>query len=170
MEGVVSVPEARGEAVRAEIEELQMESPAQTTKSGGVTGDARKPGGRLAINFPAFQLKTKLEATRRNIDDEEDFRRRRLDDLRAQLAQRLAMYGESYPSVVSLQQEIEASKREPPELAALRTEEQRLDAAYAKRKRERDVTEGDSANPLERTGTDARTDRGEADTRLTRAT
>jgi len=168
IEEVVSVLEARAEAVRAEIEELQMESPAQTTK-GGAPADARKPGSRLAINLPAIQIKTKLEATRRSIHDEEDFRRRRLDDLRAQLAQRLAMYGESYPSVVSLQQEIEVLKREPPELVALRAEEQRLDAAYAKRKHERDVAEGDPANPLERLGTDARTDH-EADTRITRAT
>ena len=168
IEEIVSVLEARAEAVRAEIEELQMESPAQTPKGGGAPADARKPGGRLTINLPAIQMKTKLEATRRNIHDEEDFRRRRLDDLRAQLAQRLAMYGESYPSVVSLQQEIQAFMREPPELVALKAEEQRLDAAYAMRKR--DVAEGDPANPLERIGTDARTDRGEADTRITRAT
>lgn len=170
IEEVVSVLEARAEAVRAEIEELQMESPAQAPKGAAAAADTRKPGGRLAINLPAIQLKTQLEATRRTIHDEEDFRRRRLEDLRAQLAQRLAMYGESYPSVVSLQQEIQAFLREPPELVSLKAEEQRLDAAYAKRKREHDVTEADPAITPDRAATDARTDRGEADTRLTRAT
>jgi len=168
IEEVVSILEARAEAVRAEVEELQIESPGQTSKAGGSPADARTTAARhVAVNLPAMQLKTKLETTRQMIRDEENFRRRRLEDLRAQLAQRLAMYGESYPSVVSLQQEIQSFSREPPELVALKTDEQRLDAAYSKRKRE--PPEGEPSIFAERAGTDARTDRGDGDTRLTRA-
>jgi hypothetical protein len=168
IENVVSILEARAEAARAEIEELQTESPIQTSKAGGSPAGARKTAGRSLVNIPAMQTRTKLETIRRTIRDEDDFRRRRLEDLRAQLTQRLAMYGESYPSVVSLQQEIDAFRREPPELIALRAEEQRLDAAYSRHKRE--APEGDPSISTERTAADVRTDRGDGDTRLTRAT
>ncbi len=167
IEEVLSVLEARAEAARAELEELQ-ESAIQASKAAGSQADARKTAARpVAIDVPAMQIKTKLEATRRMIRDEEDFRRRRLEDLRAQLAQRLAMYGASYPSVVSLQQEIQEFSREPPELADLKAQEQRLDASYARRKR--DMAEGGQSISAERTGAETRTDHGDGDTRLTRA-
>jgi uncharacterized protein involved in exopolysaccharide biosynthesis len=168
IEEVLSVLEARTEAARAEIEELQTESSIQPSKAADSPADARKGVARpSAIDLPAMQIKTKLETTRRMIRDEEDFRRRRLEDLRAQLAQRLATYGESYPSVVSLQQEIQEFSREPPELAELRVREERLDTSYSRRKR--DVSEGSQSISAERTGAETRTDRGDGDPRLVRA-
>jgi hypothetical protein len=67
-----------------------------------------------------------LEAKQRAIQDVEEFRRRRLVDLQAELDRMRGVYSEQFPGIISLRQDIAALSRESPQTAALREEERQL--------------------------------------------
>jgi len=79
------------------------------------------------------RLRSSLEAKQRAIRDMEDFQRKRLADLQAQLEEKRGIYSDAYPGVVSLQQDIEALSQESPKIGALRQEEAQLRAEYSAR-------------------------------------
>jgi hypothetical protein len=85
------------------------------------------------------RLRTMLEAKERAIRDVEEFRRRRLADVQAQLDAARGVYSSAHPTVVTLTQDIEAISRDSPQIIALRDEERQLQrdlaAALAKRGR-----------------------------------
>jgi uncharacterized protein involved in exopolysaccharide biosynthesis len=71
------------------------------------------------------RLKVTIESKERAISDLEEFRRRKLSELNASLAEKRAMYTDNHPAVVDLRQTI-ASLSESPELQALRADIDRL--------------------------------------------
>ena len=79
------------------------------------------------------RVKSLLDARERSIADVEDFRRRRLTELQAQLDAQRTVYSEAHPVVINLRRDIEAVSRESAQVAALREEEGRLRAEYQAR-------------------------------------
>jgi hypothetical protein len=88
-------------------------------------------GARLAVRPPppkpidpeALNLKVMLDAKRRAIADLEDYRQRHLIELQTRLAEQRAVYSESHPVIVDLQQSIDSLQAESPQLATLHREE-----------------------------------------------
>ena len=60
----------------------------------------------------------------------EDFRKKHLVDLQAELAQQLQIYAPAHPNIARLQQSIAAQNEDSPQLTALRREEQDLMQDY----------------------------------------
>ena len=93
---------------------------------------------REEVNEELVRLRSMIDAKERAVADVEEFRRRRLLDLQAQLDEKRGIYSDAYPAVVSLRQDIEAMERESPQATALRQE---LKQAA------RGVRRGDGADP-----------------------
>jgi len=125
---VISQLQARASTLRkqldAVVQEVQRE-PARETAVSRATPRAQGEG--------MVRLRTTLEAKQRAIRDIEEFQRKRLDDLQAQLDAQRGIYSDTYPSVVTLRQDIEALSQESPKLTALRQEEAKLRAEYSAR-------------------------------------
>jgi len=91
-------------------------------------------------------MKSQLDAKEHALADVEDFRRRRLADLQAQLDEKRGIYSDAYPAVVTLRQDIEALTKDSPQVAALRAETQKLRKDYAARLAQ-EMQKGPNANP-----------------------
>jgi len=129
IEEAIALLEARARNLQSEIEAMESEASKSTAVS-----KLRRSRSRLGRFDPVgSQTKAMLDARRRVIRETEDFRQRRLEELQAQLSERLAVYGESYPSVINLKKEIQSFSREPQQLVALRAEERELQAAFRAR-------------------------------------
>lgn len=94
------------------------------------------------------RLQSTLEAKKRAIQDVEEFRRRRLSDLDAQLAQARNVYSDVHPTVKGLRDQIEALKRESPQVEALREEELKLRKEYGNRLAREGVSASTVAAPI----------------------
>lgn len=135
---VISLLEGRAASLH---EALQAEQ-AQVKRERAVTAGPAEPvsGARAARSSEPeelAELRSILEAKRRAIKDVEEFRRRRLADLQAQLDQNRGIYSDNYPSVVNLRQDIEALSRQSPQVAQLLTEEREIAAEISSRERNR---------------------------------
>src|SRR5258708_20588878 len=132
---VVSMLQGRVAALRDQLdkatEEVQREA-------------ARQELGMVAEETPNFslprsggeelvKLKALVDAKERAIQDVDEFRRRRLADLQAQLDQKRGIFTDAYPSVIALRQDIEALSREPPPIVELREEHRKLRQEYMTR-------------------------------------
>lgn len=95
--------------------------------------------GPVRLTGPAPQdqdvvrLQATLNAKRRAISDLEEFRRRRLDELEAQLRQQQAVYAEQHPAVVTLRSNIEALSKPSPQIDSLMRDTQELEREISKR-------------------------------------
>jgi len=78
------------------------------------------------LDADVVNLKVMLDAKRRSISDLEDYRRKHLLELQTRLAEQRAVYSETHPAIIDLEQSIDSLKRESPQLAALRQEEAEL--------------------------------------------
>ena len=76
------------------------------------------------------RLKTTIEAKQRAISDLEEFRRRRLSELNASLAEKSATYTENHPVIIDLRQTIASLSAESPEVTALRADVERLQKEF----------------------------------------
>lgn len=76
------------------------------------------------------QLKVMIEAKQRAINDLEDFRRRRLSELNATLAEKRATYTDNHPVIIDLRQTIDSLSTESPQVQALRAEMARLQKEF----------------------------------------
>jgi uncharacterized protein involved in exopolysaccharide biosynthesis len=72
------------------------------------------------------RLKASIEAKQRAMSDLEEFRRRKLSELGASLAEKRAMYTDSHPTVIDLRQTIASLSAPSPEVLALSAEIERL--------------------------------------------
>jgi len=128
IEEVISQLQARASTLRkqldAVIQEVQREPEGETPVSRATP---RAQGEEMV------RLKTTLEAKQRALRDAEEFQRKRLADLQAQLEEKRAIYSDAYPGVVSLRQDIEALSEESPKMAALRHEEMKLRSEFSAR-------------------------------------
>ena len=73
------------------------------------------------------RLEGMLAARRRALADLESFHARRLEELNAQLTQRLAVYAPKHPEVMNIRQAIEGLQGPSPQVEALRQEVEELD-------------------------------------------
>jgi len=136
---MISLLEGRTDSLRRALQ-LEEENvaherekvPVSAPKLASRPATAPKPFGREEL----AELKSMLEAKQRAIKDVEEFRRRRLADLQAQLDEKRGIYSDAYPSVVSLQQDIAALSKQSPQVEQLLDESKKLAAEIAVRERE----------------------------------
>jgi hypothetical protein len=79
------------------------------------------------------KLRVLIDAKQRAITDLEDFRRHRLSELQAHLAEQQAVYTENHPVIVDLQQTIASLSTESPQVTALRKQVSDLQAEFDRR-------------------------------------
>lgn len=79
------------------------------------------------------QLKVMIEAKQRAISDLEDFRRRRLSELNATLAEKLPTYTENHPVIIDLRQTIAALSSESPQVQTLRADVAQLQGEFTQK-------------------------------------
>ena len=112
---------------------------------------AKEP--RVAVRPPSpkpsdpevVNLRVMLDAKRRSLADLEEYRRKHLSELQMRLTEQRAVYSESHPAIIDLEQSIDSLKRESPQLAALRQEEADLRQRLA---RQSDGADDGSAGAL----------------------
>lgn len=128
----ISILEGHAAAIRdtieADIEELQKAS------SEAVVGKplaARPPPPTHSEGLA--ELRVLILAKRSAIADLEEFRRKRLAELQAQLAQQRAVYAEQHPLIISTMQSIDALLEDSPKIVELRKEELSLVRSYEKK-------------------------------------
>lgn len=131
IDGVVSLLQGRVEALRGELDRVLAETRQGSTLA--TSSSARTSAPRQQPVEELVRLKSLLEAKERAILDVEEFRRRRLADLQAQLDEKRGVYSDAHPGIISMRQDIAALARESPQVAALREEERKLRADYAAR-------------------------------------
>jgi hypothetical protein len=132
---VISVLRGRLAALRANLEQTT----AEVQREFGREADAPRwaAGGRGAPAPPSapapalpseevVRLKSMLEAKERAIQDVDEFRRRKLEELQAQLEEKRGIFSEAHPTIISLRQEIAARATQSPQVAVLREEERAL--------------------------------------------
>jgi hypothetical protein len=95
-------------------------------------------------------LQVLLEAKQRAIDDLEEFRQKRLLELRTLLAEQRKTYGPSHPAIADTERSIEAVSGESPQIASLKQEEAELRDRIRQRGEETaaPAAPGDGAPPL----------------------
>ncbi len=131
IDDVISLLRGRAATLAADLQKV-----IEEVQQGGVRGGdvpPRSAAPRVGASDDLAQLRAKIDAKERAILDVEEFRRRRLADLQAQLDEKRGVYSDAYPSVVSLRQDIEALTGESPQAARLREDERKLRAEYAAR-------------------------------------
>ena len=149
----ISILELHTASVQQEIE-AKLAELQKARRNKGTPGVATAHHRHLDNNSDeeVARLTMLLEAKRRAVSDLEDFRRRRLADLQTQMAQQTAVLAESHPTVVSLQQMIDALQQESPQLIALKGEERELESDLARRRSiagaERAESEAAAATPV----------------------
>ena len=72
------------------------------------------------VDKAGAQLITEVQTRRQQIAALEEVRARRMMELQTQLEEQRAVYSDSHPVVTRLEQDVEALRREPPEMQALR--------------------------------------------------
>lgn len=95
--------------------------------------DPKQASARQALlqtDHALAQLKFLVQAKRRAIRDVEEFRGRRLTELRAQLAEQRVVFSPQHPVIVDLEQRVAAMQQDTPQLTGLRSEEQSLIQEY----------------------------------------
>jgi uncharacterized protein involved in exopolysaccharide biosynthesis len=135
---VLSVLRARAASLSKDVDAAVQESRRRI----GSTPQAAAPRARQP-SAELVRLQSLLAAKQRAIHDVEEFRRRRLSDLQAQLDQARSTLSDQHPTVIGLRKDIGALSSESPQVESLREEEQRLGQEYA----ERSAREGVSAAP-----------------------
>ncbi len=126
---------AAHDAVRVALERVyklrgSMPKPA---KAKPVAAPAPARPAAVMLDPEVQQLRGQLQSKRQVILEMEDFRRRRISELSAKLAELKSVYSEFHPAVVDLQETLaEQEKEENPQLTAVRQEYRELEQRYEK--------------------------------------
>ncbi|HTN54517.1 MAG TPA: lipopolysaccharide biosynthesis protein, partial [Anaeromyxobacter sp.] len=166
---VISVLRARAATAKDKldrvVEDVRREGASDVRDTAVAAGAATtRPAGARGPSEELVRLKSLLDAKQRAIEDVEEFRRRRLADLQAQLDEKRNTLSEAHPQVIQLRRDIEALSRESPQIASLREDEQKLRKDYAARAAEEARTPG--AAPASAPRAQRRTGSGEEDERI----
>ena len=134
IDDAVSLLKGRLEPLRAQLDAAIAEAHRENATASDsspepVIARARPPSSAQVEELG--RLRATIEAKERAIRDTEEFRRRRLLELQAQLEERRVVYSEAHPSIVGLRREVDSLARESPQVEALREEERRLRNEYA---------------------------------------
>ncbi|OFX21447.1 MAG: hypothetical protein A2V77_04795 [Anaeromyxobacter sp. RBG_16_69_14] len=160
IDDVISLLRGRAATLAADLQKVIEEVQLGVVRGGD--GSPRSAAPRAGTSEDLAQLRAKIDAKERAILDVEEFRRRRLADLQAQLDEKRGVYSDAYPSVVSLRQDIEALTGESPQAARLREDERKLRAEYAARLGEAGQLRAPAPlAPAPRRGTDASLEQNE---------
>lgn len=143
----IAILESHASELREQIDTAVEDLKQSQGSSGRGTPAATPPSPRRdpaqeALKTRAAEVKVMLEAKRRAIKELDDFRRRRLGELQAELAQKRAVYADAHPAVAQVLQSIAALQESSPQLQALRTEEQELQREYEKLSQRRSEAAG----------------------------
>jgi subunit length determinant Wzz-like protein len=130
----------RNDLDRVVVEESSRTRSAQASEPATISGGWIKPAPR-AKSAELARIESLLDAKERAIRDVEEFRRRRLSELQAQLDEKRGTYSDAYPPLLALRQDIDALSRESPQIVALRGELRKL------QEQERLGVEGNRAQP-----------------------
>jgi uncharacterized protein involved in exopolysaccharide biosynthesis len=121
------------QARRPRAEPAKRAAPAPSTFITSAAADPAPPilaGASPEILSDMTRQKAALDLTRQEIAKLEDSRRQQLSDLQAKLASGLTIYTEGHPTITGLRQSIASVSRDSPQLIALRSEAQRLEAQF----------------------------------------
>lgn len=121
---VIAVLRARAAQLGREVDEALADARSRTAAAPRPVLRVRHPSAEL------LRLQSMLDAKERAIQDVEEFRRRRLADLQAQLDQARNTMSDAHPTVISLRKDIDALARESPQIQGLREEERTLRRQY----------------------------------------
>jgi uncharacterized protein involved in exopolysaccharide biosynthesis len=127
MDEVISVLQGRTAAVRAQFEAASDDARRRNVRRARAPAIPRPRGASEEL----VRLQSLLESRQRALADVEEFRRRRMADLQAQLDQARTTLSDAHPKVLGLRKDIEAASRETPQLEGLREEERAARKAYA---------------------------------------
>jgi uncharacterized protein involved in exopolysaccharide biosynthesis len=125
---VISVVQGRAAALRADLDAAMDDARRRTVRLPRPTAPRARPPTEELV-----RLQSLFESKQRAILDVEEFRRRRVADLQAQLDQARNTLSDAHPKVVGLRKDIEAASRETPQLEGLREEERSARKAYSER-------------------------------------
>jgi hypothetical protein len=105
--------------------------PNEATSRPRAFSTLRPAASRVIVPHPELeQLKVQIDAKQRAMDELEEFRRHRLSELQAHLAEARTTYTENHPAIGDLNQSIAALSVESPQLASLRQETAALRLEY----------------------------------------
>ena len=136
----ISILEGHAAAVRdlieSDVEELQKAQEAAAGKTGApplAAPAAAKKRAVRTMNQELLQVRLMLLAKRRAIADLEEFRRKRLAELQAELTRQLAIYADQHPIVVDTKQVMDALLRDSPQIVSLHKDQVALEQDYLRR-------------------------------------
>lgn len=130
IEEAISILEGRATVLQANLDAIHADV-LRARRSAGRASARRTQSSRESTSN-VQQLEAEIRGKRRAIAELEDSRRRKLAELRGQLAQDHARYGEGFPALTDLQRAIDAISEPVPQVAVLREEQKALEAQYAR--------------------------------------
>ncbi|NBD12780.1 MULTISPECIES: PCP family exopolysaccharide biosynthesis protein EpsV [Corallococcus] len=130
LQGQVANEAANIKQAIADLERAVKQADARRKKKEADPKQASARQALLQTDHALAQLKFLVQAKRRAIRDVEEFRGRRLTELRAQLAEQRVVFSPQHPVIVDLEQRVAAMQQDTPQLTALRSEEQSLIQEY----------------------------------------
>ncbi|MFB1480576.1 PCP family exopolysaccharide biosynthesis protein EpsV [Corallococcus sp. RDP092CA] len=130
LQGQVANEAANIKQAIADLERAVKQAEARRKKKEADPKQASARQALLQTDHALAQLKFLVQTKRRAIRDVEEFRARRLTELRAQLAEQRVVFSPQHPVIVDLEQRVAAMQADSPQLTALRTEEQSLIQEY----------------------------------------
>lgn len=123
---VDAIEKLRAERLAKPLPTSAARPPAAPAPVGPAPAPSSPPRTLAPPDPELAQLKVSIEAKQRAINDLEEFRRRRLSELNASLAEKRATYTDSHPIIIDLNQTIASLSDESPQVQALRSEVARL--------------------------------------------
>lgn len=158
---VISVLEARAAALHEDLETATEQARKRAMQPPRITTPRVRQASQELVRLQSLH-----EAKLRAIQDVEEFRRRRLADLQAQLDQARNTLSDAHPTVIALRKDIGALAIESPQMQALREEEQKVRRQVADRAAQEGLQApvGAAAAPIVEVGT-----RSEEDPRVREA-
>jgi len=129
----ISILESHAKEASDDVQDALKDVRQRTTAAAPARRAKTSEPARSADDQELARLQVMLAAKRRALSDLEEFRRKRLSELQAQLAEQKAIYSDSHPVVVNLEESIRALNQDSPQVVALRREEQDLEAEFQRR-------------------------------------
>ena len=115
----------------ATVKRIELKRRKEEEKAGR-KGIPTASGGMINTDHLLAQMRFMIQTKRRAISDVEDFRGRRLTELRNQLSEARVMYSPRHPMITDLEQRIVALQEDSPQLVALRSEMTELINEYTR--------------------------------------
>lgn len=115
-----AIAELQATEKRVEARKKREEAKAQAKSGRGTVAQAG--GALINTDHLLAQMRFMIQTKRRSIGDVEDFRSRRLTELRNQLSEQRVIYSPQHPVITDLEQRITALQEDSPQLVALRSE------------------------------------------------